>query len=86
MTGASPSYDHLWRQVDWRQAQSQVHRLQMRIAKAVQQQRWGKVKALQWTLTHSYYAKLLAIKRVTQSTGAKTPGVDSVLWHSTEQK
>jgi RNA-directed DNA polymerase len=86
MTGASPSYDYLWRQVDWRQAQSQVHRLQMRIAKAVQQQRWGKVKALQWTLTHSYYAKLLAIKRVTQSTGAKTPGVDSVLWHSTEQK
>lgn len=86
VTGASPSRDYCWRQIDWQQAQSQVRRLQMRIAKAVQQQKWGKVKALQWILTHSRHAKLLAVKRVTQSTGAKTPGVDGVLWRTAEQK
>jgi RNA-directed DNA polymerase len=85
-TGASPAGDYLWRQVNWQQAEAQVHRLQMPIAKAVQQGRWGKAKALQWTLTHSQSAKLLAVKWVIQNTGAKTPGVDNVLWHTSGQK
>ena len=38
MTGASSSSDCAWSQIDWQQAQSEVRRLQMRIAKAVQQQ------------------------------------------------
>ena len=29
--------------------------------------KFGKVKALQWTLTHSFYAKALAVKRVTST-------------------
>lgn len=41
-----------------------VRRLQMRIAKAHREGKPGKVKALQRILTHSYYAKLLAVKRV----------------------
>ncbi len=86
MTGASSPNDCPWRQINWQRARSQVRRLQMRIAKAVQQQKWGKVKALQWILTHSHHARLLAVKRVTQSTGAKTPGVDGVLWRTAEQK
>jgi RNA-directed DNA polymerase len=86
VTGASPAYDYLWRQINWQHVESEVRRLQMRIAKAVQQGKWGKVKALQWLLTHSHNAKLLAIRRVTQNTGAKTSGVDNVLWQSSEQK
>jgi len=86
MTGASSSNECAWSQIDWPQVQSEVRRLQMRIAKAVRQQKWGKVKALQWILTHSHNAKLLAVKRVTQSTGAKTPGVDGVLWRTAGQK
>lgn len=86
VTGASPAYDYLWRQINWRHVESEVRRLQMRIAKAVQQGKLGKVKALQWLLTHSHNAKLLAIRRVTQNTGAKTSGVDNVLWQSSEQK
>jgi RNA-directed DNA polymerase len=86
MTGASSSSECSWNQIDWQQAQSQVRRLQMRIAKAVREQKWGKVKVLQWLLTHSYHAKLLAVKRVSQSSGAKTPGIDGVLWRTAEQK
>ena len=39
--------------------------LQARIVKAIQEGRWGKVKALQYLLTHSFSGKALAIRRVT---------------------
>ena len=58
----------------------------MRIAKAVQEGKHGKVKALQWMLTHSFHAKALAVKRVTSNKGKKTPGVDGVLWKSAKDK
>jgi RNA-directed DNA polymerase len=58
----------------------------MRIAKATREKRYGKVRALQWLLTHSHYAKILAVKRVTTNAGAKTPGVDGVLWKTSNQK
>ncbi|MFK7862576.1 MAG: reverse transcriptase N-terminal domain-containing protein [Granulosicoccus sp.] len=86
MTGAPSSRDHAWSQIDWQQAQSQVRRLQMCIAKAVGTQKWGKVKTLQWMLTLSYHVKLLAVKQVSQSSGAKTPGIDGLLWRTAEQK
>ncbi|WP_245611020.1 MULTISPECIES: reverse transcriptase N-terminal domain-containing protein [unclassified Wolbachia] len=44
-----------------------VMRLQRRIVKAVQQGRWGKVKALQHLLTRSFSGKTLAVKRVTEN-------------------
>ncbi|WP_273486649.1 reverse transcriptase N-terminal domain-containing protein [Lentibacter algarum] len=39
-----------WSHIDWQRAQSEVRRLQMRIAKAVREGKWGKVKSLQWIL------------------------------------
>lgn len=69
-----------WKSIDWKATESDVRRLQFRIAKAVQEGKHGRVKALQWTLTHSFHAKLLAVKRVTSNKGRKTPGVDGVLW------
>lgn len=62
-----------------------MRRLQMRIAKAFREGKHGKVKALQWILTHSFYAKVLAVKRVVQNRGAKTPGVDNVRWKTPRQ-
>lgn len=64
-----------WRSIDWKKAHKEVRRLQMRIAKAVQEGKHGKVKSLQWILTHSFYAKALAVKRVTSNKGRKTPGI-----------
>lgn len=58
----------------------------MRIAKAVKEGRWNKVRTLQHLLTHSFYAKLLAVKRVTSNKGKKTPGVDGVLWQGARAK
>ena len=58
----------------------------LRIAKAVKENRVGKIKSLQWTLTHSFYAKAIAVKRVTENKGKRTPGVDGVCWISNEDK
>ena len=86
LTGASSASNQNWLTINWGQVTKEVKRLQMRIAKAVREKRHSKVKALQWILTHSFSAKLLAVKRVTQSSGAHTPGVDGVIWKTPEQK
>lgn len=75
-----------WRAIEWLRVKQEVRRLQMRIAKATQAGQWRKVKALQWVLTHSRAAKLLAVHRVTTNRGAKTPGVDNVIWRTDKQK
>ena len=75
-----------WINLDWSAIKANVHQLQMRIAKAYREKKYGKAKALQWILTHSYHAKLLAVKRVTSNRGAKTPGIDKVTWTTPGQK
>lgn len=87
LTGASSACpSSAWNPVDWGKAERQVHRLQTRIAKAIQQGKRGKARALQWILTHSFYAKVLAVKRATTNKGAKTPGIDGVIWQTPGQK
>jgi len=58
----------------------------MRIAKATQAGRHRQAQALQWLLTHSKAAKLLAVYKVTTNRGAKTPGVDNITWRTDRQK
>jgi len=58
----------------------------MRIAKAVKEGKHGRVKSLQWILTHAFYAKALAVKRVTSNKGKNTPGVDGILWKTARVK
>ena len=75
-----------WQSIDWKATRRRVRRLQMRIAKAVKEGKPGKVKALQWLLTHSHDAKLLAVKRVTSNKGKKTPGIDGTVWRGARAK
>jgi RNA-directed DNA polymerase len=75
-----------WQSIDWKNVERQVRKLQVRIAKAVQENRWNKVKILQYKLTHSFHAKALAVRRVTSNKGKKTPGVDGVLWQGARAK
>jgi RNA-directed DNA polymerase len=75
-----------WKAIDWPQVRQEVRRLQMRIAKATQAGCHRRAQALQWLLTHSRSAKLLAVHRVTTNRGAKTPGVDNVIWRTGKQK
>ena len=84
--GAPVNKAEPWQTIDWKAAEKHVRRLQMRIAKAVKESKWGKVKTLQHLLTNSFYAKLLAVKRVTSNKGKKTPGIDGVLWQVSEAR
>jgi RNA-directed DNA polymerase len=83
---ATPRAVSSWADIDFVAAENSVKKLQMRIAKAVMGEEWGKVKALQWTLAHSFYAKALAVKEVTENSGKRTPGVDRELWNTPEAK
>lgn len=86
ITDASSASTPTWKTINWNHVSAQVKQLQMRIAKAVREKSYGKAKALQWLLTHSFSAKLLAVKRVSQSSGSKTPGVDGIVWKTPNQK
>ncbi|MCB9295405.1 MAG: reverse transcriptase N-terminal domain-containing protein [Lewinellaceae bacterium] len=62
----------------WEVAERQVKLLQARIVKAAQAGRRNKVKVLQGTLSRSYAGKLLATRRVTENSGHRTAGIDSL--------
>lgn len=84
--GAVSHEERDWDSINWNAAYQNVRRLQMRIVKATKAGRWGKVKALQRLLTHSFSGKALAVKRVTENQGRKTPGVDGEIWTMPGQK
>jgi len=69
-----------WTDVNWEKVEKHVNRLQTRITKAVKQGKWYLVKRLQYLLTNSFYAKLLAVRRVTQNKGKRTAGIDGAKW------
>jgi len=75
-----------WNAIDWEKTEFLVNRLQTRIAKATQTGKWNLVKRLSYLLTHSFSAKLLAVRIVTQNKGKRTPGVDGALWISASAK
>jgi RNA-directed DNA polymerase len=83
---SSTSSPLTWKTIDWPHVRQEVRRLQMRIAKATQAGQHRKAQALQWVLTHSRSAKLLAVHKVTTNRGAKTPGVDNIRWRTDKQK
>lgn len=82
-TGPASSLDNgSWQAIDWRAAERVVRGLQVRIAKAVKDGNWRKAKALQRFLTRSFYGRALAVRRVTENQGRRTPGVDGELWRT----
>ncbi len=85
-TDASIRVHSRWKSIPWPTVEQNLKRLQMRIAKAVREKKTRRLKSLQWLLTHSYHAKLLAVRRVTTNRGKNTPGVDGVIWTTGRQK
>ncbi len=68
-----------WNTIPWAKVQRVVFKLQKRIYQAVKSGQKAKARDLQKILKKSYYAKLLAVRKVTQdNAGKKTAGVDGV--------
>ncbi|MDJ0598653.1 MAG: group II intron reverse transcriptase/maturase [Crocosphaera sp.] len=66
-----------WNTINWAKVQRKVFKLQKQIFQAVKSGNKVKARQLQKLLSKSYYAKLLAVRKVTQDNqGKKTAGVD----------
>jgi len=62
---ANKQLKNQWDNINWKEVEKLVNRLQIRITKAVNKSKWYLVKRLQYMLTYSYYAKLLATRNPT---------------------
>jgi RNA-directed DNA polymerase len=68
-----------WQDIPWKKVQRHVFRLQKRMYRAAQREDVRTVHKLQNLLSKSWYARLLAVRRVTQDNrGKHTAGIDGV--------
>jgi len=68
-----------WQDIPWKKVQRHVFRLQKRMYQATQRGDVRTVRKLQNLLSKSWYARLLAVRRVTQDNrGRHTAGIDGV--------
>lgn len=88
ISAASASFGEelTWHSLDWALIQISVRKTQLKIAQATRCGNWRKVKRLQRMLTHSFHGRCLAVRRVTENRGKKTPGVDGETWGSPHAK
>ncbi len=75
-----------WHRINWAACYRRVRSLQRRIVQAVKIGAWRKVKRLSYLLVHSFAARALAVRRVTENTGKKTPGMDGEVWETPQKK
>ena len=80
VTGTLPHGPWDWHAINWRKVLRSVRRLHIRIAEAMRCGKRGKVHALRRILTRSLSAADWAVRRVTETQGKKTPGVDGSIW------
>lgn len=72
--------------VDWKQCRNTVFRLQQQIAAAYKLGDYERVRELQEQLVRSFAGRALAVRKVVMNKGGQTPGVDKVLWKTTESR
>src|ERR687889_597012 len=74
-----PSLMAAWQDIPWKKVHRHVFRLQKRIYRATQRGAIRTARKLQKLLVKSWYARLLAVRRVTQDNrGKHTAGIDGV--------
>lgn len=68
-----------WKTIPWRKLERKVFKLQKQIYQAACRGQRAKVRRLQRLLIHSWAARVLAVRRVTQdNAGRKTAGIDGL--------
>ncbi|WP_048151098.1 group II intron reverse transcriptase/maturase [Methanolacinia paynteri] len=77
--------DSLWDMINWQKVRKIVSRTQIKIAKAANEHNIGKINEFQDKLVHSFPAKLLAVRIVTENEGGDNAGVDGIIWDKDEE-
>ena len=75
-----------WDAIDWWVVEQFINKAQTRIAKATAAGNKKLVRELQRMFTHSHYAKLWAIRKVTSTKGRRTAGIDNEKWDTSAKK
>jgi RNA-directed DNA polymerase len=75
-----------WEATDWGVVEQFINKAQTRIAKAQAAGNKKLARELQRMLTHSHYAKLWAIRKVTSTKGRRTAGIDNEKWNTPAKK
>lgn len=75
-----------WHSIDWKKVMLFVGKMQTRIALAETGRDFRRVARLTRSLTRSWQAKALAVRKVTENQGKRASGVDRELWDSPEKK
>ncbi|MDJ0718117.1 MAG: reverse transcriptase N-terminal domain-containing protein [Prochloraceae cyanobacterium] len=76
---SSKSSFNNWKLIPWKEIELKIFKLQKRIYRASLRRDIKLVRQLQKLITHSWYAKLLSVRRVTQENkGKHTAGVDGI--------
>ena len=74
-------------QVDWKEIERHVFRLQRQLAHAVEQGSRRAVRHYKWLIRTSHHVKLLAIRHVTQDNqGRRTPGIDGKTYTTSAER
>jgi RNA-directed DNA polymerase len=84
--GASLHKPIEWHAINWPKVHRNVRRLQARIVKALREGKTRLARALQFILTQSLSGRALAVKRVTENKGKRTPGTDGEIWNTPVKK
>jgi len=71
-----------WNNIPWSQVINKVQDLQNKIVKASLNNNMRLVYKLQNQLVSSLEGRALAIRRIITNSGAKTPGIDNILWNT----
>lgn len=83
---ATSDTNSAWEDIDFTKVETSVKKLQAGITTAFAKGDSAKAGWLQHKLIHSFYAKAFAVKIVTSNKGKNTPGVDGVVWKTSEEK
>lgn len=76
-----------WDSINWESNKDNVRCIQERIFRATRDKDWSRVKNLQKLLVKSHYARLIAVRRVTQeNAGKRTTGIDGKIYLSSKAR
>lgn len=76
-----------YNKINWKKAEKHIHKIQLRITKAVKDLKHNLAKRLQHLLANSFYAKAVAVRKVSsQNKGKNTPGIDGITWTNNYDK
>lgn len=75
-----------WHSIDWKECVQKVKYIQGLIAVAYQSNNIGEVHRIQHNLVKSFAGRAIAVRQVITNPGKKTPGVDGVVWDSSEKR